>query len=83
MEMTMRWFGSNADKIKLSEIAQVPGVKGVVGMIMDIPAGEIWPKERIKSLKEEIFTINFSLSISRKKLNNCVSSSFSTFLLLL
>lgn len=30
MEMTMRWFGSNADKIKLSEIAQVPGVKGVV-----------------------------------------------------
>ena len=26
MEMTMRWFGSNADKIKLSEIAQVPGV---------------------------------------------------------
>lgn len=41
MEMTMRWFGSNADKIKLSEIAQVPGVKGVVGMIMDIPAGNL------------------------------------------
>ena len=46
----MRWFGSNADKIKLSEIAQVPGVKGVVGMIMDIPAGEIWPKESLQQL---------------------------------
>lgn len=63
MEMTMRWFGSNADKIKLSEIAQVPGVKGVVGMIMDIPAGEIWPKERIKALKEEIEAAGLSLKV--------------------
>ncbi len=59
----MRWFGSNADKVELSEIAQVPGVKGVVGMIMDIPAGEVWPKERIKALKEEIEAAGLSLKV--------------------
>lgn len=53
MEMTMRWFGSNADKIKLSEIAQVPGVKGVVGMIMDIPAEKFGQRRESKHLKKK------------------------------
>lgn len=63
MEMTMRWFGPNADKIKLTDIAQVPGIKGVAGMLMDIPAGEIWPKERIKALKEEVEAAGLTLKV--------------------
>ena len=29
-------------------------MKGIVGTLMDIPAGEVWPRERIKSLKDEV-----------------------------
>ncbi len=63
MEMTLRWFGPGADKIKVQDIAQIPGIKGVVGMIMDIPAGEVWPKECIKALKEEIEAAGLTLKV--------------------
>ncbi|MBR5917517.1 MAG: mannonate dehydratase, partial [Lachnospiraceae bacterium] len=29
MEMTFRWFGSKFDSVTLSQIRQIPGVKGV------------------------------------------------------
>lgn len=54
MEMTFRWYGSQEEKIALDEIRQIPAVKGIVGTLMDIPVGEVWPRERIKELKEEI-----------------------------
>ena len=53
MEMTFRWYGSQEEKIALDEIRQIPAVKGIVGTLMDIPVGEVWPRERIKELKEE------------------------------
>lgn len=49
MEMTFRWYGANEEKISLQEIRQIPAMKGIVGTLMDIPAGEVWPRERIKS----------------------------------
>ncbi|BDP84326.1 hypothetical protein EfmAA610_15360 [Enterococcus faecium] len=47
MEMTFRWYGSQEEKITLDEIRQIPAVKGIVGTLMDIPVGEVWPRERI------------------------------------
>lgn len=63
MEMTFRWYGSNDDKVKLKEIRQIPGVTGVVGTLFDIPAGEVWPKERIKALKEEVEAAGLTLKV--------------------
>lgn len=63
MEMTFRWYGSNFDKVKLGEIKQIPGVQGVVGTLFDIPAGEIWPKNRIRALKEEVEAAGLSLKV--------------------
>ncbi len=63
MEMTFRWYGANEEKIKLSEIRQIPGMKGIVGTLMDIPAGEVWPKDRIKALKEEIEANGMTLKV--------------------
>jgi len=63
MEMTFRWFGSDIDKVKLKDIAQIPGVKGVVGILMDIPVGDVWPKERIQALKEEVEAANLTLKV--------------------
>ncbi|WP_077302591.1 mannonate dehydratase [Virgibacillus pantothenticus] len=63
MEMTFRWYGSNEEKIKLQEIRQIPGVKGIVGTLMDIPVGEVWSKDRIKALKEEIEEVGLTLKV--------------------
>ena len=30
MQMTFRWYGEGNDRIKLSDIKQIPGVKGIV-----------------------------------------------------
>ena len=54
MQMTMRWYGSAYDSVKLWQIKQVPGVAGVITTLYDIPAGEVWPVERIQALKKEV-----------------------------
>ncbi len=54
MQMTMRWFGDKFDSVKLWQIRQVPGVTGVITTLYDIPAGELWPVERIQALKKEV-----------------------------
>ncbi|MBI9096281.1 MAG: mannonate dehydratase [Sphaerochaeta sp.] len=54
MNMTLRWYGSKFDTVTLKQIRQIPGVKGVITMLYDIPAGEIWPLDRIQALKAEV-----------------------------
>lgn len=54
MKMTFRWYGSKFDKITLDQIRQIPGVTGVITTLYDIPAGEVWPAERIRALKDEV-----------------------------
>lgn len=54
MQMTLRWFGSKFDSVKLEQIRQIPGVTGVITTLYDIPAGDVWPLERIVELKTEV-----------------------------
>ncbi len=54
MQMTMRWFGSKHDSVKLDQIRQVPGVKGVITTLYDTAPGEAWKTEDIKALKAEV-----------------------------
>ncbi len=54
MKMTFRWYGSFMDPIPLKYIRQIPGITGVVTSLMDLPAGEIWPLDRLKELKKEV-----------------------------
>ena len=51
MKMTLRWYGPGYDSVTLEQIRQIPGVTGVITTLYDIPAGEEWPRERIKQLK--------------------------------
>jgi mannonate dehydratase len=51
--MTFRWFGSR-DPIPLGHIRQIPGVRGVVTALYDVPVGEAWREERLGHLKAEI-----------------------------
>ncbi len=52
--MSFRWFGPDSDSISLKNIRQIPGTKQVVSALYDIDVGEVWPKERILALKEQI-----------------------------
>ena len=54
MKMTFRWYGSQMDPIPLRYIRQIPNMSGVVTSLMDMPAGALWPTERIQAMKEEV-----------------------------
>jgi mannonate dehydratase len=54
MKMTLRWYGKEVDPIPLEYIRQIPGVTGVVTALMDMPAGALWPAERIAERKRQV-----------------------------
>lgn len=62
MEMTFRWYGDE-DKVTLEQIRQIPGVKGIVSAIYDVPVGEVWPMEEIISLKEKVEAHGLKLEV--------------------
>ena len=54
MEMTFRWYGSKFDTVTLEQIRQIPGVTGVITTLYDTTPGEVWTREAIHALKEEV-----------------------------
>lgn len=54
MEMTLRWYGSKFDTVTLEQIRQIPGVKGVITTLYDTTPGEVWSRERIRAMKDEV-----------------------------
>lgn len=63
MELTFRWYGSDSEKITLQQIKQIPGVDGIVGCLMDVPVGEVWPEERIAALVDEVEAAGLTLKV--------------------
>lgn len=62
MEMTLRWYGSAFDTVTLSQILQIPGVTGVITTLYDTTPGEVWSRERIHALKEEVEAAGLHIS---------------------
>jgi len=62
MKMTLRWFGSKADTVPLKYIRQIPGVVGVVSSLLDKLPGEVWTREEVKALKNEVEAAGLELS---------------------
>jgi mannonate dehydratase len=62
MYMTFRWFGAT-DPIPLTNIRQIPGVRGVVSALYDLPVGAAWPRERLEGLAAEIDAANLTLAV--------------------
>ncbi len=54
MEMTLRWYGEAYDTVKLWQIRQIPGVRGVITTLYNKQAGELWTQEEIKALKASV-----------------------------
>jgi mannonate dehydratase len=62
MQMTFRWFGPD-DPIPLQHVRQIPGVRGVVSALYDVPVGETWPLDRLTQLAERIDQAGLRLAV--------------------
>ena len=62
MQMTFRWFGA-FDSIPLAHVRQIPGVRGVVSALYDVPVGDAWPRERLEGLAGTIDDAGLHLAV--------------------
>jgi mannonate dehydratase len=62
MQMTFRWFGAD-DRVPLQHIRQIPGVKGVVSALYDVPVGDVWPKAKLSALAEQVDAAGLALAV--------------------
>ncbi|MCL2415440.1 MAG: mannonate dehydratase [Defluviitaleaceae bacterium] len=62
MKMTLRWFGSKMDTVKLWQIRQIPGVVGVISTLFNKQPGEIWTRQEVLDLKNETEAAGLELS---------------------
>ena len=53
MILSFRWYGAS-DPVRLDQIAQIPGLKGIVTALHDIGTGEMWPAEAIEARREAV-----------------------------
>jgi len=62
MQMTFRWYGAS-DPIPLEHVRQIPGVRGVVSALYDVPVGEAWPAESLAHLADTIDAAGLAFSV--------------------
>ncbi len=53
MKLTFRWYGEGRDSITLKQIRQIPGCSGLMGVLDEKAAGEIWTYEECKALVDQ------------------------------
>ncbi len=63
MQMGFRWYGEGNDKIKLSDIKQIPGVSTIVWALHDKMPGEVWQPEEIKVVVDQIKAAGFNADV--------------------
>ncbi|MBO4927324.1 MAG: mannonate dehydratase [Clostridiales bacterium] len=63
MKMVFRWWPNGDDTVTLAQIRQIPGVSGVATMFSDIPAGEVWPRETILALRDQVHEAGLEMEV--------------------
>ncbi len=63
MKMIFRWFPHGDDTVTLKQIRQIPGMTGVCTTLPHIPVGEVWTKEEILSVKNEINSFDLEMEV--------------------
>ena len=54
MKMTFRWYGEGNDSVSLKQIRQIPGCTGIMGLLDQYAAGEVWPLEAIQTYVKHV-----------------------------
>lgn len=49
MKMTFRWYGEGRDTVTLKQIKQIPGMTGLMGVLDEKAAGEVWTYDECKA----------------------------------
>jgi mannonate dehydratase len=62
MQLSFRWFGPS-DPVTLQKIRQIPGMKGIVTSLYDVPVGEVWKPEEIAQLKDTVEEAGFRITV--------------------
>ncbi|AHG88734.1 Mannonate dehydratase [Gemmatirosa kalamazoonensis] len=62
MQMTFRWYGPT-DPVRLDYVRQIPGVRGIVSALYDVPVGETWPAESLAHLADTIDAAGMRLAV--------------------
>ena len=62
MKLSFRWYGKS-DKVTLRDIRQIPGMHTVVTAVYDVPVGEVWSRESIAELKQEIEAVGLHFEV--------------------
>ena len=60
MQMGFRWYGEGNDKIKLSDIKQIPGVTSIVWALHHKMPGEIWEEAEIAEVMQQLHKYGFN-----------------------
>ena len=63
MQMTFRWYGEGNDSITLDQIKQIPGVEGIVWALHDKMPGEVWEKEEIQKVADQLHAHGFNMDV--------------------
>lgn len=61
--MTFRWYGEGNDSVSLDQIRQIPGTKGIVWALHNMPAGEVWPEEDIAEIKAQADEYDLNIDV--------------------
>lgn len=62
MRMTFRWYGPS-DRVTLPYIRQIPGVRGIVSAVYDVPVGDAWTRDSVARLTDQIDAAGLSLQV--------------------
>ena len=63
MHIGFRWYGDGNDRIRLSDIRQIPGVSTIVWALHDKMPGEVWERGEIAPVVNEIEAAGFSADV--------------------
>ena len=63
MQMGFRWYGEGNDKIKLSDIKQIPGVTSIVWALHNKLPGEVWEVEEIAEVQKALEPYGFNMDV--------------------
>ena len=63
MQMGFRWFGEDNDRIRLSDIRQIPGVSTIVWALHHKMPGEVWEAEEIAEVQKQIEAYGFNMDV--------------------
>ena len=63
MKMSFRWYGTGNDSITLGQIKQIPGVTEIVWALHEKQPGEVWEKDEIQRVKDELDEYGFGMSV--------------------